>query len=143
MQGGVDYFRIVEGTTLNCFVSFFFLSLFIYPLQLDSEHYFRKHNSTPLLVFLSPSLYTWTNISIFNWHFNTLLSSKLKVVMLNTFCSNNVKKQETCKYSNTKVSDFLSLSTKARDFLTNTITQKNVWGLTLDIQSVVFTIQIR
>jgi len=33
-------------------------------------------------------LHTWTNISISNWNFNTLLSSKLKVVMLNTFCSN-------------------------------------------------------
>jgi hypothetical protein len=35
-------------------------------------------------------LYTWTNISISNWTFNILLSSKLKVAMLNTFCSNNM-----------------------------------------------------
>ena len=41
VQGGVDYFRIVEGTTINCFVSFFSLSLFTYPLQVDSEYYIR------------------------------------------------------------------------------------------------------
>ena len=38
--------------------------------------------------YLSMILHTWTNISISSWHFNTLLSSKLKVVMLNTFYSN-------------------------------------------------------
>ena len=32
-------------------------------------------------------LHNWTNISIFNWHFNTLLSSKLKRHCLNLFCS--------------------------------------------------------
>jgi len=31
-------------------------------------------------------------------------------------------------------------STTARDFYSNRITKKNVWGGTLDIQSVVFTI---
>ena len=41
------------------------------------------------LKFLSMVLYTWTNISISNWQFfNTLLSSKLLRVMLNSFCSN-------------------------------------------------------
>jgi len=41
--------------------------------------------------FLYMVMYTWTNISISNWQiFNTLLSSKLLRVMLNTFCSNKV-----------------------------------------------------
>jgi len=38
---------------------------------------------------------------------------------------------------------FLCSSTTARDFYSNRITKKNVWGWPLDIQSVVFTIQIR
>ena len=37
----------------------------------------------------------------------------------------------------------LCLSTTSRDFYSNRITKKIVWGWTLDIQSVVFTIQIR
>jgi len=40
--------------------------------------------------FSSMVLHSWTNISISNWIFNTLLSSKLKLVMLNTFCSNTL-----------------------------------------------------
>jgi len=41
VQGGQDYFRFVEGTCIIalCLSS---LSLFTYPLHLDSEHHFRS-----------------------------------------------------------------------------------------------------
>jgi len=51
--------------------------------------------------------------------------------------------QEISYCSSTTVRDFLCSSTTTRDFYSNRITKKNVWGWTLDIQSVLFTIQIR
>jgi len=51
--------------------------------------------------------------------------------------------QEIFYCSSTTARYFLCSSTIARDFYSNRITKKYVWGWTLDIQSVVFTIQIR
>ena len=70
-----------EAVLFSCFyASFLLISLLSFVLPEPNID----------LKFLSMVLYTWTNISISNWQFfNTLLSSKLLRVMLNSFCSNN------------------------------------------------------
>jgi len=56
-------------------------------------------------------------------------------------CSITLARDFLCFWTQSR--DLYCSSTTARDFYSNKITKKIIWGWTLDIQSVVFTIQIR